>query len=169
MKRTAHLCFALTALLMMLLLPACGLQKGPPEGLHPVAPASMFVEHEGNFCDGTSQDKFAVGYYGSDPLDTLIYLYIVCHQKDTIYRATYPALWFLEDAVGEANAVSDSVQVAELQAKMRALAEGKLLPPLDSIDVTPAGKQHLFGVDLGSHVQEVLYYSMADHKVHSLH
>jgi hypothetical protein len=163
MKRTAHHYLALAVLLMMLLLPACGLQKGQPDDLRPVAPASMFVEHEGSFCDGSSRDKFAVGYYGPDPLDTLIYLYIVCHDKDTVYRASYPAEWFLD-----ATAADDSAKVSQVQQKMRALAEGKLMPPLDSLDVTAAGKQALFGIDLGAHLQTVVYYSPADHKVHTI-
>ncbi len=151
-------------LALLLCFAACGINSSRPEDLKPVLPASMFVEHEGSFCDHSSHDKFAVGYYGTHPLDTLVYLYIVCHQKDTIYRAEYPADWFLENAATG----NDSAQVAQVHAKMRALAEGKLMPPRDSFDLTAAGEQPLFGIDLPGHLQTVLYYSAADHHVHTL-
>ena len=151
-------------LALLLFCAACGINSSRPGDLKPVLPASMFVEHEGSFCDRSGHDKFAVGYYGTQPLDTLIYLYIVCHQKDTVYRAEYPAAWFLENAT----AGNDSAQVAQVHATMRALAEGKLMPPRDSFDLTAAGDQPLFGIDLHGHLQSVLYFSAADRHVHVL-
>ncbi len=164
MIRRTHPRLPLVALLALLFLGACGLSRPQGEDLDPVMPASMFVEYEVSFCDAQGKDKFAVGYYGTDPLDTLIHLYIVCHQKDTIYRAAYPGEWFLENPdVG-----TDSAKVARIHAQMRALAEGKLMPPRDSFDLAAAGAQPTFGIDLPGHLMSVLYYSPADHKVHAL-
>jgi hypothetical protein len=165
MKRKMPHYISLAALLVTMCCYGCGLTSPDKETLAPVMPASMFVEHEGHFCDGSGKDKFTVGYFGTDPLDTLVYLYIVCHQKDTVYEAAYPGKWFLENA----NAGTDSANVARVHSKMRALAEGKLMPPLDSFEVAVAGSQPLFGIDLPGHLQSVLYYSQADHKVHELY
>ncbi len=165
MKRKLPHYILLVALLATVYLSGCGLPSPATEILNPVKPASMFVEYEGHFCDASGKDKFAVGYFGTDPLDTLVYIYIVCHQKDTVYEAAYPGKWFLENA----DAGTDSANVAHVHSKMRALAEGKLMPPLDSFEVAIAGSQPLFGIDLPGHLQSVLYYSQADHKVHELY
>lgn len=164
MKRKTPQHLLLVALLAVLTFTRCGLKTPQTDEMNPVLPASMFVEHDGSFCDGSAKDKFAVGYFGTDPLDTLVYLYIVCHQKDTVYRAQFPGEWFLESD----DTSSDSAQVAHVQSKMRALAEGRLMPPKDSFDVAAAGKQPLFGIDLHGHLQSILYFSPDDHKVHAL-
>lgn len=164
MKRDLSLHGLVAGLFLILLLNACGINTPQEEGLHPVPPASMFVEQAGDFCSHAGGDKFAVGYYGSSPLDTLVYLYIVCHEKDTVYRASYPGEWFVDDTT----ATSDTAKVAQVHTKMRALAAGKLMPPQDSFDIAAAAGQPLFGVHLPGHVQSIVYFSAADKKVHAL-
>jgi hypothetical protein len=164
MKRDLPLHSLFAALLATCLLQACGISTPQGEDLHPVLPASMFVEHEGNFCGHAGGDKFSVGYYGSNPLDTLVYLYIVCHEKDTVYRASYPGEWLLENPTQ----ASDSAQIAAVHAKMRDMAAGKLMPPQDSFDIAAAAGQPMFGVNLPGHVQSIVYYSPTDKKVHAL-
>jgi hypothetical protein len=147
-----------TMLLALLGLWACGAGGNSPTDLPPVPPASMFVEHLGPFCDASAQDRFSAGYYGTNPLDTLIYLYIVCHKVDTVYRTHFPAAWLTEN-----DTTSDGV--ARVQAQMHALVQGKLAPSPDSTILAAAGGQQVFGMEIPGHFKRQLYFSAQNHRV----
>lgn len=144
--------------LSMLTLTSCGGSTVTTEELRPVQPASMFVEHDGSFCDDSGKDKFSVGYYGLDPLDTLMYLYIICHQKDTVYRAVYPGDWFLGNGV----AADSAAQITAVHNQMHALVEGKLMPPADSLYMEEAFGRPMLGIYLPGHVMKAVYYSQLE-------
>lgn len=157
--------WSLAALVVGLMLSACGGGVTiDPGSLKPVPPASMFVEHLAPFCGHDMPDKFTAGYFGSNPLDTTIYFYIVCHKGDTVYRDQWPGAMM----ASHDDTRPDSLRILSLQEALHTLVEGKLVPPLDSLDLSPAGKQPVFGYMLGEEPEKYIYYSLEDHSVHKL-
>lgn len=123
----------------------------------------MFVEHESPFCEPGHQDIFSAGYYGSHPLDTAVYFYIVCGKGDTVFRDQWPSTWLLQDS-----AAHDSVRVSQLHQALRLLVEGKLASIPDSLNHSAAGSQPIFGYHLGQHHDTIIYYSPERHSVMAL-
>lgn len=133
---------------------ACG-NAPQQESFKPVPPASMFVEHMAAFCAPTEQDKFTAGYYGDNPLHTMIYFYIICHEKDTTYHAEWEGNAFLAEDEGTA----DTSRINHIHHALHDLVEGKLAPPRDSVDLKPAGNQPIFGYSLANGKKALLYYA----------
>jgi hypothetical protein len=164
MVRKILACLCLLPLGISLLLTACTNSEVDTAGLKPVQPASMFVEHMAPFCGTQFPDKFTAGYYGSNPLDTTIYFYIVCHQGDTVYRDQWPGAWMKNPNATD----PDSIQIARVHDSLHQLVEGRLSQPKDSLNLEPAGKQPIFGYSIGDNHAAFLYYSAADRQVHKL-
>lgn len=120
----------------------------------------MFVEHQAPFCEPGHQDIFSAGYYGSHPLDTAVYFYIVCSKGDTVFRDQWPSDWLVQDS-----AAHDSIQVSQLHQALRELVEGKLDAHRDSLDHSAAGSQPVFSYHLGGHRDTIIYYSPERHRV----
>lgn len=123
----------------------------------------MFVEQLSPFCTHDTSDKFTAGYFGTHPLDTTVYFYVVCHKGDTLYRDQWPSTWMLSDSLKP-----DSTKITALHQALHALVEGKLDPRTDSLDTRPLDGQPLFGYRLPQHPAKFLYYALSDHKVHQL-
>jgi hypothetical protein len=164
MVRKILACLCLLSLGISLLLTACTNSEVDSADRKPVPPASMFVEHLAPFCGTQFQDKFTAGYYGSNPLDTTIHFYIVCHQGDTVYRDQ----WSGASMMKPDRAIPDSVQIARLHDSLHQLVEGRLSQPKDSLNLEPAGNQPVFGYAIGDQRAAFLYYSATDRQVHKL-
>ncbi|HHG86039.1 MAG TPA: hypothetical protein ENJ82_14925 [Bacteroidetes bacterium] len=106
-----------------LLIVACQ-PKGEGAERMPVKPASMFFERAYNFCSDRIQDRFLIGYFGNEILNSQIHFYVVCHRGDTIYHDSWPATAFL----GELDAPSDSVRIASIRKEMLAFVNGSTGP-----------------------------------------
>ena len=141
-------------LLIAGLFQACGTGFVKPV-VDPVLPASMFVEAKGAFCDASLEDKFTLGYYGANPLDTTMYFYIICHAKDTVYRADWPSIWMLDDNLQG----SDSLKIQILHQKMYDLVGGKMNFVPDTTALLPPSNQPEFNFDLNGHFTRRLYFS----------
>lgn len=87
------------ALLLTLLLAACGNDSGTPKV--PVEPASMFFERSYHFCTDLEKDRFLIGYYGSELLSSDIYFYILNPLGDTIHQQAWSAAAFGAEVHGE--------------------------------------------------------------------
>lgn len=106
----------------VLFLAACSSGTNAPAKV-PVGPSSMFYERLHHFCSDHIEDRFLIGYFGDEALDTTIYFFIVSHTGDTIYRDSWRATEFLKDCPA---AAEDKVQRRTfLQKKMQDLVEGK--------------------------------------------
>ncbi len=149
-----HLSKLLGFFCLMVLLQACISGFKEPEK-DPVLPSSMFVEDSASFCDAATKDKFTLGYYGTQPLDTSMHFYIVCHKNDTIYSDQWPAKWMVEMNT----TVSDSQKVQNLHQRMRDFVAGKMHFELDSNAVATPHGQPEFNFDLAGHLKKRLYYS----------
>jgi hypothetical protein len=123
----------------------------------------MFIEQEQAFCGHAGTDRFSLGYYGSNPIDTTMYFYIICKKGDTIFRDEWPGKWFLT----EENSLADSAKIAEIHRKMHLLIEGKL-PVSDSVIPTPTGGPIVFSYNVQGHFGRNIYYSAAEHRVGSV-
>jgi hypothetical protein len=146
------------------MLAACGGNAIDEGNLKPVPPSSMFIERPIAFCGESASDKFTIGYFGTRPQDSSIFVHVICHQRDTVFQEAYPGEWFLDSPAP----ASDSDRVQAIQSKMRALADGKLTPAIDDADALAAGEQAIIGWELPGHVRRLMYFSPADHKVHAL-
>jgi hypothetical protein len=156
----------ITALLLFLslslLLVACRNSSVETEGLKPVPPSSMFVEHLTPFCGTSAPDKFTAGYYGSSPLDTTIYFYIVCHKGDTVYRDQWPGASMLPaDTQG-----NDSIKIAHVHDALHQLVEGKLAPTDDSLAASVPETQRRFRYAIGTQPAVLVYYTAQGLQVH---
>lgn len=164
MPRTTVSCRSVILVLGCLLLAACGGNTIDTSGLKPVPPASMFVEHLAPFCREDTPDKFTAGYFGSSPLDTTIYFYIICHRGDTVFRDQWPGKWLLSPhSQGDA-----ATQVAQAHQTLHELVEGKLAPPKDSAATAVASRQPVFGYRLQGHRDTLVYFSQEAGRVAAL-
>lgn len=119
---------------LLLWMAACGGPAGSPTSKGPVSQASVFYERNYHFCSDKEKDRFLLGYYGENLLDTLVYFYVICYDGDTLYQDRWPSSSFLEakdDSLfaGYDSLNVDSILISRIHNRMENVIEGQS-PPL---------------------------------------
>ena len=150
----------------MVLLSACTSSTTEGGGAKvPVPPASMFFEREYNFCSEMIQDRFTIGYYGNNVLESPVHFYIVCHRGDTIFQDTWPGHAFLTGVPDSLSGTADSSKVAYVHAAMLDLIEGRMPAPADSLISATAARGRTFSYQVADVVSRRLVFDASSKKV----
>lgn len=130
---------------LLMLLSSCGNPVPTPPEKVPVPPASMFMEREYHFSNEQMRDKFLIGYYGPDVLDTTVHLIILSLQGDTLYHTQWDGTNLLDSSTLSA---TDSVKHVVANAAMQSIIDGKSSKATDSLYDPPLSK-HAFTYQVG--------------------